>query len=927
MKITHCKTSHIENPLGFSLPKPLLGWCVEDASGQTQTEARIVLSENPDLSQPILDTGFSAELSSLGFAAEFAQAPRTRYYWTVTVRSDAGEEATSATNWFETAKLEEEWAAKWITCDSEEKRHPIFEKELPLVKPVAKARLYICGLGLYEASLNGEKIGEEFLTPGSNNYNAWTQYQTYDITAPLQKGGTMRVTLGNGWYKGRFGFDYAPEPKGFYGTEWKLLAEVRVTYTDGTEAVFGTDDTWLVHRSGITASGIYDGECMDDTLPDITAVPATLCEAPTGALTARYSVPVTLYKSIPAILLTTPTGELVLDVGQNIAGIFSLNVNLPRGAAVRLQFGEILQDGCFYRDNLRSAKAEYTYISDGKAHVLQPKFTYYGYRYVKVEGIPDLNPADFTALVLTSALERTADLQVEHPLVQKLIESCEWGCIDNFVDVPTDCPQRDERMGWTADTQVFASTACIIRDATAFYRKYLHDMATEQVARDGAVPEVVPAFMLGAAASVWGDAATIIPWEVYEASGDVSILEEHFDSMCAWVDYITRMDGDDCDWRRAKHLGDWLALDLPGAADDATSGATALDFIGDVYYMYSAELTAKAATVLGRSAAAEKYAALAKALRARIQAEFYSPTGRCCSSTQTALLLTLRHSLADEARTCRDLQKVFTRSHNKLQTGFVGTPILCDTLAEHGMSDFAAELLLNEEFPGWLYEIKLGATTVWERWNSLDKDGHVSSTGMNSLNHYAYGTVLGWMYRHLAGFQRTAPGSRTMHLAPTPIWDLHSLTARAHTPAGTYELSWRIVDENHLTVSFTVPFNATATVVLPCAAPETFADAANPLFADVRDGVCCVGTGSYTVSYRTGTPLHTRLSIQNTVQELLNNRCARAVLLQYAPGCEMLPVSLSGLPLCDALAALGSHPAGVALRAMLPALDAALAAL
>lgn len=913
MKITHCKLNHLTNPLGYTLPQLHFSWQVEDARGTKQTAARLVVAKNADLTEVIYDSGF-ADLNPLAAEVKMETAPRTRYYWAVTVRTDADEEATSATNWFETAKQNELWQAQWLTCDNAEPRHPVFCKTLPCAD-IAAARLYICGLGLYEATLNGEKIGDEYLTPYCNNYDAWLQYQTYDITAQLQKGGDLRVTLGNGWYKGRFGFERSG--KTFYGTDWLLLAEVHITHTDGTETVIGTDESWQVQRSKITFSGIYDGEHFDATLPEIPAVSAALADTPKGRLTARYSVPVRPFAELTPTVLHTPAGEIVLDLGQNMAGTFTMRVDVPAGQIVRLQWGETLQDGSFYRDNLRTAKAEYVYISDGTPAVLAPKFTFYGGRYVKVEGVENLAAADFTPLPLSSDLETIGTLTTSHALVNRLIENMRWSCRDNFIDVPTDCPQRDERMGWTGDAQVFAPTAGFMLDTAPFYAKYLHDMATEQTARSGAVPNVVPAFGMQGCSSVWGDAATIIPWTVYEQTGDTAILTAQYESMKAWVDYITMVDGDTCHWRDVFHFGDWLALDVAGAPADNTKGATDDAFIADVYYMYSAEIVADTAAVLNQSDDAAQYAALASRLRDRIKQEFYTPMGRCAVPTQTGYLLTLRHNLADPTRTAADLYKKLTRSGGKLQTGFVGTSLLCNVLSENGLHDLAENLLLNEEYPGWLHEVKLGATTIWERWNSLDENGYISSTGMNSLNHYSYGAILEWMYRHLAGLQPTTPGFTAVRLKPEPNWKLRRLDCRYRSAAGEWVVQWQCVDADTLTLTVTVPFGCTAELTLPNWNGET---TDNPIFADVQNGVCRLQPGHYEVTYKTAAPMFKLFSTANTAAELLTNPATKALLLKMMPGITQLPERMRNLPMAALMRGMSQAD-----ETALAKLDAALA--
>jgi alpha-L-rhamnosidase len=853
MKITHCKTNHLANPLGFAMTKPVFSYIVEDAAGKTQTGARILISTNADMSDPAFDSGFSREIDSLAYSADIALKPRTRYYWTVTVRTDAEEEAASGVNWFETAKMDEPWQAKWITCDSSNNRHPVFSKRID-PSGIKEARLYICGLGLYEAYVNGEKVSDEYLTPYCNNYKKWLQYQTYDITERLGSGGNLEVLLGNGWYKGRYSFDPRINSKPYYGTTWKLIAELHITRADGSREVVCTDESWKVSRSKITASSIYDGERFDATLPEEEPVAAALCGESLAPLHARLSTPVRAREELPALeVIHTPLGETVIDVGQNMAGIFRLRVHEQKGATIRLLFGEILQGGNFYNGNLRTAKAEYVYVSDGRECEIAPHFTFYGFRYVKIEGVKDVRKEDFTGLALYSEIPKTGTLNTGSALANRLIQNVEWGQRGNFIDIPTDCPQRDERMGFTGDAQVFCATAAYQTDCFAFFTKYLRDLITEQQDLDGAVPNVIPSVGIHDFCAAWADAACIIPWTMYLFYGDKSVLAEQFDSMKAWVDYVTRVDGDNHGWRyTAGQNGDWLALDNEKDGVSATAGATDTDFIASVYYAISAGLVSKAADVLGNAAEAQKYRSLHRQIVQDVRAEYFSPNGRCCINTQTALIMTLYYHLLDDNERVKDaLRKKFKESGGKLQTGFLGTPILCNCLSENGMSDLAYELLLNEEYPGWLYEIKLGATTVWERWNSLLPDGSISSTGMNSFNHYAFGSVVEWVYRHCAGIRPLAeyPGFRKVRLKPEPNYQLKHLEAEYHSASGTYKSAWKVIDENHVELWFTVPFNCSAELVLPYAPDE------EPKV---------LAPGEYHFAYRTTKPLRAILSTNDT---------------------------------------------------------------
>lgn len=874
MRVYDAKVNHMTNPMGFFMDGVSFSWKVDEARGKAQKVARVRVAADEKMQEILFDSGMDEQADSLAYPVELALEPRTRYFWQVTVLSDAEEEADSEVQWFETSKMSEEWTGKWLTCDSTEKRHPIFSKEIAPAKEVAKARLYVTGLGLYEAYIDGKKVGDEYLTPYSNNYNRWVQYQTYDITDQIAGGGKLSILLGNGWYKGRFGFS-AFEDKGYYGNEWKVIADVVLTYTDGTEEVIGTDESWTVTRSRIMFSNLYDGEQIDATAPELPAEEPTVCDAPKGRLEARRSLPVVAHEHIkPVELIHTPAGEQVFDMGQNFAGIFTFRVKEPAGTKIHIQTGEVLQKGNFYNENLRSAKSEYIYISDGNETVIRPHFTYYGYRYVKVEGVSDLKIEDFTGLALYSDIEMGGDVETGHDLVNQLVSNVRWGMKGNFIDVPTDCPQRDERMGWTGDTQVFSPTATFLADTYAFYSKYLHDMYTEQMDLDGMVPDVVPSAGVYSTACVWGDSSCIIPWNMYQFYGDKKILEDQYDSMRNWVDYISRVDGDNHGWRSVFHYGDWLALDNPSGKTDEVMGGTDEGYIANVYYAASAGIVAKAARVLGYEADAKTYQALCDEQFEEVKKEYFSQTGRCCIKTQTALILALKYHLSEnEELTKKTLRLLFQISGDKLKTGFTGMPLMCPVLSENGMNDLAYTLLLNEDYPGWLHEVKLGATTVWERWNSLDENGDISSTGMNSLNHYAYGSILEWVFRYVTGFRVSEehPGSRHLLIAPTLNWKLKRAKGSYHSAAGTYETSWELADPSHVTVKVTVPFGCTAEIALPLVSQETLADQSNPLFADVRDGKCFVGAGTYEVSYETTKPAKKMYSTYTPIQELVNN--------------------------------------------------------
>lgn len=919
MQIENCRVNHLKTPVGYRIDSPVFSWKVRDAKGKKQKCARVRISHEKDMKDCIFDTGYKNDLSSLAFSPEITLKPRTGYYWNVEVISDLEEHAVSETQYFETGKREEAWIGKWISCDSENERHPIFYKEISVPGEVKKARLYICGLGLYEARINGCKVGDEMFVPGCNAYDAWVQYQTWDITENLAKGSgnTIEVLLGNGWYKGRFGCD-TTRVKGYYGQEWKLLAEIHILYEDGTEEILGTDETWKAKRSNLTFSNIYDGEHRDDTLV-AEEENCFITEAPKGTLTERMSPAVRIHEKLkPVELIVTDAGEQVFDMGQNFAGIFKLRVKEEKGKKIHIQFGEVLQNGNFYRDNLRSAKAEYIYISNGEEVTLVPHFTFYGYRYVKIEGVSNLKIEDFTGLAVYSELGSTGSLTTGNELVNQLISNTRWGLKSNFVDVPTDCPQRDERLGWTGDAQVFSPTACYLEDSYAFYAKYLYDMAQEQKALDGKVPQVIPSFQYKDTSSVWGDAACIIPWNLYHFYGDIKILKDQFESMRSWVDYITSVDegSNHTAWGNVFHYGDWLALDNRFGGIEEAEGGTDADYIAYVYYMVSAEIVAEAADILGYQCKAVKYGDLATEIRSHIKNTYFSKNGHCCVPTQTGLILALKYHLtSDEQWTQERLRKLFNKNLDKLETGFVGTPLLCPTLSENGMTDLAYHLLLNEGYPGWLYAVKLGATTIWERWNSVLEDGSISGTGMNSLNHYSYGSIVEWLFAYSAGIrqEKCNVGFTCTKISPELNWELKTVDAIYDSPAGEYRCKWEILDANHVKINVTIPFNCEAELTLPCTNdnPKRILEA-----------------GEYEFVYETSKSLKRIYSCNDTVGDLFSNQAVKETLQQIIPQASIVPTIYYERTLRSILmeyqGTLGIPPADV-LEVMLGQLDATLA--
>lgn len=842
MKIVKLRVNHIECPLGYLMDKIVFSWVVTQAEGKFQKCARVRIATEEEMAHIVYDSGEREDISSLGFEVSFNPKECTRYYWDVEVTDDYGNVGRSQVSWFETAKGEKGILGQWIGSPFYQKLHPAFQKNFYLYKPIKQARFYGTALGLFECYVNGQKAGDEYLAPFYTDYNNWVQYVTYDITDLLQLGNNaVGAILGTGWYKGRFG--HIDEMGDLYGNRYQFLAEIRVEYEDGTIESIGTDIGWKCALCEIEDSSIYNGETINAyhkiknfaTVDcDMSRFQLATSEMGTKAkVTPRLSPSLTIAeKRKPIKLLHTPKDELVLDFGQVMSGWVEIDVDLPEQKELVLQYGELLQEDCFYNDNLRTAKQEFRYISDGTPAHIRPHFTFFGFRYVKVTGMEEVNLEDFTACVIYSEMEEIGHIETSNEKVNQLISNTKWGQKGNFLDVPTDCPQRDERLGWTGDAQVFCATASFHMYTPAFYRKYLYDMNMEQKGLEGAVPSVVPNVigqvyrMMGLpdaaiGACGWADAATIIPWTLYLFYGDKTLLEEHYDGMKAWVNYIRRQDVEHCGggylWKCGFHYADWLALDNP--EEGSYFGGTDSYYVASAYYYYSALLTSKVAEVLGKKSDAIYFKDLSSKIKKAIRQEYFAEDGTLQIDTQTAYVLALYFGLAPEEsreQLAKELKRKLDEKAVHLDTGFVGTAYLCLTLTEIGLTDYAYTLLFNEDYPSWLYEINMGATTVWERWNSVLANGLVSDTGMNSMNHYAYGAVAEWMYRCIGGLNPVweKPGFKKVKIRPQTDKRMDWAKATYDSANGYYASEWK-KEGNQCIFRIQVPFDSKATFCIP----------------------------------------------------------------------------------------------------------------
>lgn len=835
MEIYALKINGMVNPIGCLYEELVCSWKVRMAKGKAQKAAKIEVSTEEDFSTLIYEIEGS-ELDSVAQPLDIKLQPYTRYYYRVSVVSDADEVATSQPCYFETAKGNDPWVGTWIGLQPEEKVHPVFSKFFDCRKKVEQARLYICGLGLFEAYVNGKKSGNDFLAPFLNDYYEHVQYCTYDITSSLEENNEIEVYLGNGWYKGRFG---VTGRSGFFGKEFALIAEIRVTYADGSVEVLGTDETWRYRGSIFEVTDIYDGEVQNHLrweTAENSWRQAVEMDAPVK-LVERYSLPVHAMESLPVKeLIHTPAGEIVLDFGQNFAGYVECTQLIPRGTTMKLECAEVLQNGNFYHDNYKQAASEFVYVSDGTERLIHPHFTFFGFRYIKVTGLDNVDPVCFLGRPVYSDVERVGFIETSHPKLNRLYENSVWGLKSNYLDMPTDCPQRDERLGWCGDVLSPSGTASYHMDTQAFLQKFLRDVYTDQQRNGGMVAYYMPNTTPGITSSPGADVASWLPDILYTYYGNKEALRRNYSMAKDWVEYVRRKDaarGTQNLYNFEYHLGDWLALD--GVTEQSVYGRTEEDYISSMCYYGSAKMVAKAAEILGVTEDIEIYAQLAEDIKGAILNEYFTPSGRLAIDTQTGYFMSLlMHVYRDKEKVVKGLKRRLLRDCYRIKSGLGFAAWLAPALAECGMIDEVYDFLFFEGFPSWLYAVNLGATTSWERWNSLLPDGTVSGTSMNSMNHVALSSIVEFLYRYTAGIQATKPGFREVRLEPKPNWRLRHFNCSYDSASGQYVSKWRFNEDETITVEIKIPFGAKATVILPDSGKEEF----------------CLEAGEYTYTYK-----------------------------------------------------------------------------
>ena len=847
LSVTGLRVEYLTDPLGIDAARPRLSWRItstERSTVQGAYELQVAKTET-DLARGehlLWDSGRIASDASV--FVDYAGPPlesRTRYFWRVRVWDASGRASGwSATGAWETGLLRPaDWTAAWIgtapptgAADSLPSPSPLLRRAFRVSGAVRSARLYATSLGLYEVYVNGQRVGDLLFTPGWTSYHRRLQYQTYDVTSLLSPGdNAVGAMLGDGWYRGHLGFS---GQRNLYGRRLGLRLQLEIRYRDGPTERIVSDPQWKTLPGPVLASDIYGGETYDarQEHPGWAAAPyddhdwagVALLDPPAAALVAPESPPVRRVRALrPVAIRRAPSGETVFDLGQNFTGWARLAVHGPAGTVVTLRYAEVLdRDGNLYTANLRRAAQtdRYTLKGEGEERY-EPHFTFHGFRYVGAAGLPaPADTATITGIAVSSDLAPTGSLETSDSLLNRLQQNIVWGQRSNFLDVPTDCPQRDERLGWTGDAQVFARTAAFNMDVAGFFSKWLADLAADQDP-SGSLPWVIPNPLGGdstrfAGTAGWGDATVIVPWTVYLAYGDRRLLERQYPSMRAWVEYERRRAGADLIWRPGWQFGDWLAFH---SDDPSYPGATTgTDLIATAFLAHSADLLARAAAALARDSDAARYAGLFRAVRAAFDREFVTAAGRVGENTQTAYALALAFDLLPDSLVPKAAERLAADIRARevhLTTGFLGTPHLLPVLSATGHTGLAYELLTQRSYPSWLYPISRGATTMWERWDGIRPDSSFEDPGMNSFNHYAFGAVGDWMYRIIGGIDGDprAPGYRRSRIAPRPGAGLARARASLETVYGTLTSAWQR-DGERFDLDVTVPPNTSAEVTL-----------------------------------------------------------------------------------------------------------------
>jgi alpha-L-rhamnosidase len=848
VKVHNLLCENISNPVGIDVQQPRFSWqLVSDNRNVSQTAYEITVSSRKTV---VWKSGkiMSGQSVHVSYGGTVLQSGK-KYTWQVRVWDNDGKASQwSEPAFFQTAFFDKSaWKAKWIeagfTEDSINRPAQYFRRNFSVIKKIVSATAYITSHGMYEAHINGKRVGDYYLTPGWTSYNKRLQYQVYDVTGLLKSGNNaIGVIAGNGWYRGFLAWS---GNKNVYGKKLAILFQLDITYSDGTATSIVSDETWKSSEGAIRYAEIYHGETLDAREEKNGWSTAGYNDAGwSGVKTADYSLDNLLATSNepvkkqerfkPVKVITTPNGEKVIDFGQNLVGWVLVKAKGNAGDTVKIYHAEVLdKKGNFYIDNLRVAKATATYILSGKSdEIFEPHFTFYGFRYIMIEGVDEIIPENFTAVALYSDMKPTGTFTSSHALLNQLQQNIQWGQRGNFLDVPTDCPQRDERLGWTGDAQAFSRTAAFNFGVNNFFAKWLRDVEADQQP-NGSVPFVIPNVLgpMAGGATGWADAATIIPWNMYLAYSDKKILENQYRSMQAWVGYMEKASKNYL-WNIGFHFGDWLFYD-PDDDRDGRSAVTDKYMIAQCFFAHSVQIMINTANILGKKDDADRYTELLKNIKEAFVKEYLTPNGRLVSGTQTAYVLALNFDMLPENLREQAVEKLVQniRSYNNhLTTGFLGTPYLCHVLSRFGKTDIAYQLLMQETYPSWLYPVKMGATTIWERWDGIKPDSSFQTPTMNSFNHYAYGAIGDWMYRVIAGLDtyEDAPGYKHIRIKPHIGGGLTHAAATLQTYYGKIISGWKLEGDKIL-IDVEIPANTRATVYVPAAGAEKIKESGMPV--------------------------------------------------------------------------------------------------
>lgn len=797
-----------------------------------------------------------------------------KYTWKIRVWDNKGNTSKWIKSTFETAFMSSnDWEASWISSglksDTVNGNVPMYRKAFSLNKKVVSAKVFVTSRGLYEIQINGKRMGDSYLNPGWTSYSKHLQYQTYDVSNLLEKGkNAIGALVGSGWYRTHLTGE--PKKTNIFGKETALLFQMVIKYADGAQETVVSDASWKTSKSHILYSEIYNGEIQDARLEqkgystasfnDDKWTSVVLKDFPTHYITSAINEPVRKHETLkPVKVLTSPKGETILDFGQNLAGWVVVKIQGVSGDKIKLSHVEMLdKSGVPYFENLRTAKAQATYTLSGNGiETFEPHFTTFGFRYVKVEGITGkIDPNNFIAVALYSDIKKTGSFETSNASINQLQSNIQWSQKGNFLDIPTDCPQRDERLGWTGDAEVFSRTASYNFNVNQFFSKWLIDVATDQ-GKDGSVPFVIPniflpevGFNLPESAAGWADASLIIPYNMYVTYGDKELVERQYPSMKAYLNHVRKIAKNDL-WNTGWQFGDWLSYRVDDSNDEIGMKSAITDnyLVAQCFYVYNVQIMIKTATLLGKTEDVKEYQTLLERVKKQFQNEFMTTSGRLISETQTAYILALQFDVLPENLRPQAVERLVKNieSYNfHLTTGFLGTPFLNPVLTRFGRNDVAYKLLLQDTYPSWLYPIKThGATTIWERWDSKKQDGSFQDPSMTSFNHYAYGAVGDWMYRTIVGIdteEADGAGYKEITIKPQIGGGLAYAKGSLETNYGLLSSAWKVENGNFI-FDVEIPVNTTATIEFPTEKKETITESKMNLKAKSKSA--SFGSGKY----------------------------------------------------------------------------------